>query len=65
MAPCRMQVRQLSRKVNPTFLSRADWKRKAAEKGSFVSEINAQPKIFVFGAAEDARRWERKSSTIS
>jgi predicted nucleotidyltransferase len=56
---------KLSRKVNPTFLSRADWKRKAAEKGSFVSKINAQPKIFVFGAAEDSRRWESRSSTIS
>jgi predicted nucleotidyltransferase len=44
---------KLSRKVNPTFLSLADWKRKAAEKGSFVSKINARPKIFIFGAAED------------
>jgi predicted nucleotidyltransferase len=44
---------KLSRKVNPTFLSRADWKRKVAEKGSFVSKINTQPKIFVFGSAED------------
>jgi predicted nucleotidyltransferase len=57
--------RKLSRKVNPTFLSRADWKRKAAEKGSFVSKINAQPKIFVLGAAEDFQRWESKSSPIS
>jgi predicted nucleotidyltransferase len=57
--------RVLSRKVNPTFLSRADWKRKAAEKGSFVSKIDAQPKIFVFGAAEDSRQWESKSSIIS
>jgi predicted nucleotidyltransferase len=55
---------KLSRKVNPTFLSPADWKRKAAEKGSFVSKINAQPKIFVVGAAEDFQRWESKSSTI-
>ncbi|MDB5531709.1 MAG: hypothetical protein JWO28_24 [Hyphomicrobiales bacterium] len=44
---------KLLRKVNPTFLSPADWKRKAAEKGSFISKINAQPKIFVVGAAED------------
>jgi predicted nucleotidyltransferase len=55
---------KLSRKVNPTFLSPTDWKRKAAEKGSFVSKINAQPKIFVYGAAEDFQRWESKSSTI-
>ena len=42
---------KLLRKVNPTFLSPADWKRKAAEKGSFIGKINAQPKIFVLGAA--------------
>jgi predicted nucleotidyltransferase len=50
--------RKLLRKVNPTFLSRSDWKRKVAERGSFVSKINAQPKIFVFGSAEDVQRWE-------
>jgi predicted nucleotidyltransferase len=57
--------RKLSRKVNPTFLSPVDWTRKVAEKGSFVSKINAQPKIFIFGAAEDLQRWASKSSTIS
>jgi predicted nucleotidyltransferase len=57
--------RKLSRKVNPTFLSPADWKRKAAEKGSFISKINAQPKIFIVGAAEDLQRWASKNSTIS
>lgn len=56
---------KLLRKVNPTFLSPADWKRKAAERGSFISKINAQPKIFVLGAAEDLQRWESKNSTIS
>ena len=57
--------RRLARKVNPTFLSPADWKRRAAEKGSFVNKINAQPKIFVFGTAEDFQRWENRNSTIS
>jgi predicted nucleotidyltransferase len=56
---------KLLRKINPTFLSPADWKRKAAEKGSFISKINAQPKIFVFGTAEDFQLWQSKSSTIS
>jgi predicted nucleotidyltransferase len=56
---------KLLRKINPTFLSPADWKRKAAEKGSFISKISAQPKIFVLGAAEDLQRWESKNSTIS
>ena len=57
--------KKLSRKISPTFLSRADWKRKVAEKGSFISKINAQPKIFVFGAAEDLQLWGNKNSTVS
>jgi len=43
----------LGRKVSPTFLSPKDWRRKAAEKGSFVSKVNALPKIFVFGSEKD------------
>jgi predicted nucleotidyltransferase len=45
--------RKLSRKVSPTFLSPKDWNRKAAEKGSFINKISAQPKIFVLGSAKD------------
>ena len=43
----------LCRKVSPTFLSLKDWRRKASEKGSFISKINALPKIFVFGSEKD------------
>jgi hypothetical protein len=43
----------LGRKVNPTFLSWKDWRRKASDKGSFISKVNALPKIFVFGSAQD------------
>jgi predicted nucleotidyltransferase len=43
----------LRRKVSPIFLSSKDWRRKASEKGSFVSKINALPKIFVFGSEKD------------
>jgi predicted nucleotidyltransferase len=57
--------RKLSRKVSPVFLSPKDWKRKVAEKGSFINKINAQPKIFVIGSAEDLQRWARKSSIVS
>ena len=45
----------LRRKVNPTFLSPKDWQRKVSEKGSFISKINALPKIFVFGSEKDLR----------
>jgi predicted nucleotidyltransferase len=43
----------LGRKVSPTFLSPKDWRRKASDKGSFVSKVNALPKIFVFGSEQD------------
>jgi predicted nucleotidyltransferase len=56
---------KLSRKINPTFLSPADWKRKTAEKGSFVSKISLQPKIFILGTAEDLQRWASKNSITS
>lgn len=45
----------LHRKVSPIFLSSKDWRRKASEKGSFVSKISAQPKIFVLGSEKDLR----------
>jgi predicted nucleotidyltransferase len=43
----------LGRKVSPTFLSPKDWRRKASDKGSFISKVNALPKIFVFGSEKD------------
>jgi predicted nucleotidyltransferase len=43
----------LGRKVSPTFLSPKDWRRKASDNGSFISKINALPKIFVFGSEQD------------
>jgi len=45
----------LGRKINATFLSEADWRRKGARKGSFVDKINALPKIFVLGSQNDLR----------
>jgi predicted nucleotidyltransferase len=43
----------LGRKVSPTFLSLKAWRRKAAEKGSFIGKVKALPKIFVFGSEQD------------
>jgi predicted nucleotidyltransferase len=43
----------LRRKVNPTFLSSEDWRRKAAQRGSFTNRIVALPKIFVLGSSKD------------
>ncbi len=43
----------LGRKVSPTFLSPRDWRRKASEKGSFITKVNALPKLFVIGSEKD------------
>jgi len=43
----------LGRKVSPKFLSQKDWRRKASDKGSFISKVNALPKIFVLGSEKD------------
>jgi len=43
----------LGRKISPMFLSSTDWRRKALEKGSFISKINALPKDFVLGSESD------------
>jgi hypothetical protein len=46
----------LGRKVSPTFLSSKDWRRKASEKGSFISKVNALPKLFVLGSEQDLQQ---------
>jgi predicted nucleotidyltransferase len=55
----------LARKVNPIFLSVADWKRKASAKNFFVNKISSLPKMFIFGSEEDLGSWANKNSTIS
>jgi len=56
----------LRRKISPTFFSLKDWRRKASEKGSFISKVNVLPKIFVFGSEKDLvheQRGTRQSRT--
>jgi predicted nucleotidyltransferase len=55
----------LGRKVSPTFLSLKDWRRKASDKGSFISKVNALPKIFVFGSEQDLQLRANRNSTTS
>jgi len=45
----------LRRKVSPIFLFPAEWQRKASRKGSFLSTMIAQPKIFIVGSDDDIR----------
>src|SRR5216684_2645787 len=49
----------LGRKVSPTFLSPKDWRRKASDKGSFISKVNVLPKIFVLGSEKDLNYEQR------
>jgi predicted nucleotidyltransferase len=46
----------LRRKINPLFLSPEDWRRKASQTGSFISEISAVPKLFIFGSEKDIQK---------
>jgi predicted nucleotidyltransferase len=45
----------ISRKVNPTLMTAAEWKRKRSRSDGFVRRISAQPKLFIIGD-EDALR---------
>jgi predicted nucleotidyltransferase len=43
----------LHRPVHALFASPGEWKRKLTQGSAFFTKINAQPKIFVMGSAED------------
>lgn len=43
----------LSRPINPSLMTRAEWRRKRAEPDGFVARIAAQPKLFVIGSDDD------------
>jgi predicted nucleotidyltransferase len=56
--------KQLRRKVSPIFLSPQAWRHKVARKGSFISKISSQPKLFVFGSEQDMQIWANRNSII-
>jgi predicted nucleotidyltransferase len=43
----------LDRPVNPNVLTAEDWQRKLGRKDSFVTKVNAQPKLFIVGTEDD------------
>lgn len=43
----------LARPVNPNLMSRAEWRRKRAERDSFAARIAAQPRQFVLGSDDE------------
>ena len=46
----------LRRQVNPNFVSPQGWQRKLSQKNPFITKINAEPKIFVFGSNDELDR---------
>lgn len=44
---------RLLRRVNPTFLSVKEWKRRSSQNGSFIKKLSARPKLFVLGSESD------------
>lgn len=41
---------ELSRTINPSLLTVAEWRRKRSEEDGFVTRIAGQPKVFVIGS---------------
>jgi predicted nucleotidyltransferase len=45
----------LSRSVNPTVFTLAEWRARLGEADSFASRVASQPRILVFGTEDDLR----------
>ena len=43
----------LARPVNPTVMTRSDWREKVQQTDSFASRVAARPKLTVLGAVDD------------
>lgn len=43
----------LGRPVNPTLMSREEWRRKRAELDSFAARVATRPRLFVLGSDDD------------
>ena len=43
----------LARTINPSLMTRAEWRRKRNEPDSFAARIAAQPRLFVLGSDDD------------
>jgi predicted nucleotidyltransferase len=49
----------LLRPINPTVTTIEEWRQKYSEKSSFVRKIIQQPKLFIFGTANELKRIEQ------
>src|SRR5207244_5903685 len=46
---------RLLRKINPTFLSTKEWRRRSSQEGSFIKKLGASEKVLLFGSESDLR----------
>ena len=46
---------RLLRKINPTFLSMEEWRRRSSQDGSFFKKLRSGPKMFVLGSERNLR----------
>jgi predicted nucleotidyltransferase len=51
---------QLGREINPKVFSVREWKAKLRSKDSFLSEIMAEPKIFLIGGEDELAELDRR-----
>ncbi|MBI5613103.1 MAG: nucleotidyltransferase domain-containing protein [Gammaproteobacteria bacterium] len=47
---------ELRREINPNVYSTAEFKKKAKEKGGFLSRVLGEPKLFILGTENDLRK---------
>jgi hypothetical protein len=43
----------LGRAINPTVMTKAQWRAKRSRADSFVARISAQPRVYVIGSSDD------------
>jgi hypothetical protein len=44
---------RLARPVNPTVMTRAEWRKRIAQPDSFAARVASQPRLFVIGTDDD------------
>jgi predicted nucleotidyltransferase len=49
---------KLGRKINPTFYSQAEWRRKYNEGNNFIIQLSQQPKIFLIGTENEFTKFK-------
>lgn len=45
--------RTLARKINPTIISLAEWRRRRGDRNYFLEKLSGEPKLFVLGSEDE------------